>query len=725
MNNINKKQINIKKILIIILSILLLQNIITITIQATQTPGVIYEDTLHIEYRNITVYAPAVGQTSQGYVGVISTITVTIQSNGSGRVFVDTLPLAQIDMQGSARLAVKVASSIVKADDTSMLNPDEYDYFFVIRTSAPIIGGPSGGGILTVAVISLLQEWDMDEQTVMTGMINPDASIGPVGGIIRKIDAAASVGARRFLIPYGQDTYTETVYETVQTQWGTQIVTQQVTRSVYEYAQDNYGMEVIEVEDIYDVILYYTGNEIQQLESSESISTEQYIDSMKPLATTLLTNAEQTLQNATETFHVTSIPNQFPTYYRNRVTDHLNTANDAFTSSQNWFEKGTYYTSTSKSFQSLINTNFVLLACNYFSSEDPEEFLQETLRAAKESYKNQSGNAKNATINGAITLQCVGAAQKRATDAGDYLSSAEKSIRDNEAFTALYQIAFANQRTESIGWWLGLSHNFNDTGNFSDAALDRLSNEYIQDAQQAITYTGVILKEIGRSSNLLASAQTMLDSAKKDYDNQYYAAALFEALEALSKANLALELVNLDSQDQIQQKINRANESANAGISESRAIGIEPILAVSYYEFAESLIEEDSVENALFYYKYSYLITGVLRLSGEYGDRSSRFVGIPPVQTRSLRLNISNIGGVFLTLLTFGIIGGIIIGVLVGLLFSYPKKKRTSPPSPKQERIYQEYDVYPSKYQESPLQAEHYSYDTLPHTIHDFYKKQK
>ncbi|MFO8077579.1 MAG: hypothetical protein R6U21_02910, partial [Thermoplasmatota archaeon] len=98
---------------------------------------------------------------------------------------------------------------------------------------------------------------------------------------------------------------------------------------------------------------------------------------------------------------------------------------------------------------------------------------------------------------------------------------------------------------------------------------------------------------------------------------------------------------------------------------------------------------------------------------------------IPPVQSRSMRLNFNNISGFFLLLLTFGIIGGIVIGVLIGLLFSYPKKKITSIPSPKQEKIYPEYTVYPSKFNESNLQAEQYSRDTLPHTIHDFYKKQK
>jgi len=712
-----------KTIILCILTILIIQTTVISTIQSTQIPGTIYEDSFNVNYRNVTIYAPAVGETEQGYIGVISTITVTLQNNGSGRVFVDTLPLAQIDMQGSARLAVKVAASIVKSDGSCSIDPDSYDYFFVIRTESPIIGGPSAGGIMTAAVVSLIERWTMDENTVMTGMINPDGSIGPVGGIVKKIDAAASVGADRFLILEGQDTYTETVYETVRTQWGIQTIAQQVTRNVSDYAMNNYGIEVAEVLDINDVLLYYTGNIIESETSSNNISTEQYLDSMKPLAATLLSKANSTLQNATEAFDSTTIPNRFPTYYRNRVTDYLNAADDAFTSSKNWFDDGLYYTSTSKSFQSLINANFVKLACDYFSSENPDEYIQSILKDVQEFYKNQSGIAKNSSVSGAISLQCVGAAQKRATEAGEYLASAQSAINQDEAFTALYQIAFANQRTESIGWWLGLSSYFIDSGNFSDDQLESISNDYIQDAQQSITYSGVILDEIGTSSSLLTEAESMLASAEIDYDNEYYAAALFEALEALSKANLALELVDVTSQDKIEQRIERANESANIGISESRAKGIEPLLAVSYYEYAESLIDEN-VENALYYYKYADLITGVLTLSSSCGDRTSRYVGIPEIKAASWNFDLNNLNGFFIMLITFCIIGGLVFGFVIGYLSKSGIKQKPSMTNNIQKDKPYIQSSHPSFEQES-FKKDYRSFDNLPQTLNDFYKKQK
>ena len=38
---------------------------------------------------------------------------------------------------------------------------------------------------------------------MMTGMINPDGTVGPVGGILEKIMGANSKGIKVFLIPSG------------------------------------------------------------------------------------------------------------------------------------------------------------------------------------------------------------------------------------------------------------------------------------------------------------------------------------------------------------------------------------------------------------------------------------------------------------------------------------------------------------------------------------------
>ncbi len=661
--------------LIIVVSVLLFCPSVSMLSSAGKT-GEISVGTISLAYRNVTMYAPAVAQTDNGYVGVISTITVTIQDNGNGRVFVDTLPLTQIDMQGSARLAVKVASVLVKNDNTTSIDPSQYDYFFVVRTSSPVIGGPSAGAVMTVAAIALLENWSIDNSTVMTGMIDPDGSVGPIGGIPYKIDAANSVGARRFLIPKGQMTYTETVTDTTVSNGRTQIVTYPVTRNVSEYAMTNYGIEVAEVEDVNDALLYMTGHVFFTPQADGQISTEQYRESMEPIASMLLTRSRASYQNATSVFDNSSIPNYYPFYYKNQITDIYNEAKTNLQQSENWFDQELFYTSTSKSFQSLISSRFVSYACGYFNSTDEKQYVQSLLTEATDLHGNRSNDAKNAEIVGMISLQCVGAAQTRVFEAQTYLDDAQSSISKNDYLTALYKIAFAVERSESVGWWLRIGLQFNDTNDINASSLSTLTEEYIDDAQQAITYSGVILDEVGQSSQYLTDAETFLSSARSEQTAGYPAAALFKSLEALVNANLALELVDSSTKD----RIDRARERASISIGASRARGIEPVLAVSYYEYAQSLANESSFDSAIVYYKYSDLIAGALRLTTSVsGSQSSRYLGVPEFQSRSWW---SGIFASLVLVLLFFLLGGLTgfgIGLIIWGLSSKQKKNKYFP----------------------------------------------
>jgi uncharacterized protein len=655
--------------------------------------GEISEGNVSLEYRNVTVYAPAVSQLGTGYIGVISTITVSIQENGSGRVFVDTLPLTDVDMQGSARLAVKVASALVSSDMRPHLEPRNCDFFFVVRTTSPMIGGPSAGAIMTIAVISLLENWTLNNNTVMTGMINPDGSIGPIGGIPYKIDAAHSVGATRFLIPKGQMTYTEMVTERQVINGITWENTYPVTRNVSEYAQTNYNMKVVEVEDINDALLYFTGWTFPVTESPDKITTGDYITAMKPLATSLLKEAKELYQNASHLFNITTIPNRYPDYYKNQVTDYLNTANDRLLESINWYDKEVYYTSTSKSFQSLINSHFVSYICQYFASDSQKAFVQSLLNQTMQSYTNKSEVAKKASINGMVTLQCVGAAQQRVNEAASYLSQANTSFQNNDYFTALYNIAYAQERSESVHWWLNISTPFNDTGEINTSMINTLAEEYLDDAQQAIVYSDIIIQEMGKTSNYLNDAKDLLDTARSENEKGYSAAALFGADESLVKANLALELVDGVTSE----KVERTRERASASITASRNQGIEPILAVSYYEYGQSLANESSLDIAVVYYKDADLIAGALRFTTPYGVQSSRYVGIP-VNNPIISWNYGPYRyiGFFILFALIGGIGGLGLGLLIAVLFGQKKPKE-----------------------------QFFSKNSTPRSIEDYYKKQK
>jgi len=581
------------------------------------------EGKLTIFYRSVSVYAPAVAMTREGLIGVVSTITVTVQNGTgcSGRVFVETYPLTQIDMQGSARLAVMVAGTLTGIDVS------KYDFFFVVKTDSPIIGGPSAGAIMTIATIAALEGWKLDDETMMTGMINPDGSIGPVGGIKEKIDAAHSVGARRFLIPKGQKFVYELQTKTINVGGIIEIVQKPVYINVVEYAREKYGMEVIEVENINDALLYFTGHTFEVPSTNESIITENYSATMKPLAASLLKEASENYNESAEMFNLSKyhIPNTFFHPYRNQISNALFNAKSSLEKAKEAYMSNLFYSSTSKAFQSLIYSRFVKYAVEYFTSQSGDQYIADLMSSTEDFVSKKSTEAKIATVKGLISLQSVGAAQKRAFEAEDYLEKGRENYRKGDILEALYYLAFTVERSRSVEWWLNLSKAFEEKGKVNNSVLKDVAERYLNLAIQANTYSQIILQEAQKSSSLLEDAQSLLEDAREEIDN-YPAASLFSSLESLTKANLALELISGASKD----KLDRARNRSAVAISDSRKAGIEPFMAVSYFEYAENL-KKESIKDAIVYYKYAQMIAGALQFMVSPPSRKqSRFVGVPP-----------------------------------------------------------------------------------------------
>ena len=106
------------------------------------------------------------------------------------------------------------------------------------------IDGPSAGGLLTVAVVAAARGDQVRADTTMTGTINPDGMIGPVGGLVHKIRGAARAGKKTVLVPAGltreYDPQTKKVVDLIR-----------LGREL--------GVEVRTVGDIYDAYRQLTG----------------------------------------------------------------------------------------------------------------------------------------------------------------------------------------------------------------------------------------------------------------------------------------------------------------------------------------------------------------------------------------------------------------------------------------------------------------------------------
>ncbi|MEM1817067.1 MAG: S16 family serine protease [Desulfurococcaceae archaeon] len=201
------------------------------------------------EVKSATIYAPAVSSSGQG---VLSKITLAVAYPGSGRVFFSALPYTEVETQGAARLAAYIASLVAKVEFS------KYDYYVLVESTVPLIGGPSAGGLMTVGFTALLLNFTLNDAVTMTGMINPDGTIGPVGGLKEKLEAAANKGIRTFLIPAGQRVYSYPVYEEYRR--GVFIIrrTRYVSVDLVEYGK-GLGVDVVEVYSVGEALYYFTG----------------------------------------------------------------------------------------------------------------------------------------------------------------------------------------------------------------------------------------------------------------------------------------------------------------------------------------------------------------------------------------------------------------------------------------------------------------------------------
>jgi uncharacterized protein len=431
-----------------------------------------------------------------------------------------------------------------------------------------------------------------------------------------------------------------------------------------------------------------------------------------------LYDAQEAYKNASSKFENSTIPNNFPYYYRIEVKNRLALAEEHLEMSEFQYNENRYYTSTSRSFQSLIYSRYVTYSCDFFDSED-DNYFKNLLSEVESYYLYANEDAKNAEVTGFISLQSVGSAQTRASEAKIYLENAKNLYEASNPYTYfdvpefLYNLAFVVERSNSIGWWIKIGKSFNEIGKLDSDYLENLALEYIEEAQLAVLYSGIILSELGSTSSYLSNAENLLESARDNLEKGYPAASLFEALEATVRANLAIEIIGTEPED----KIDLAKEQAGIKISNSRSQGIEPILAVSYYEYAESLTNKTDYETALINYKFSGMIAGALGFTNiSTSTAESRYVGRIDI-IRPERTNIFQGFFFVLILCILACIAGIGLGLIFGGLFFGKEKVEKKSIIPKSN----EYNIY----KEKPPQQPEFSTGDLPRSIKDYYKKNK
>ena len=188
------------------------------------------------------------------YQGTVMNIKVDIR-DGTGLVLVNTETPTGVDFQTSAKTAVKVAQEYTS---TSL---SKKDIIFSITSKneneLQAVDGPSAGMAMTVLLVMEIQDKPINDKILLTGTIQPDGTIGPIGGVAEKADAAGKYGAKTFIVPKGQAV--TMVQECQESREGPFLykTCKSEAKQLSPMTEEKYGMKVVEATNLKSVLDYF------------------------------------------------------------------------------------------------------------------------------------------------------------------------------------------------------------------------------------------------------------------------------------------------------------------------------------------------------------------------------------------------------------------------------------------------------------------------------------
>ncbi|RLF65303.1 MAG: hypothetical protein DRN30_04215 [Thermoplasmata archaeon] len=546
----------------ITLSVLLLSIVLFSAVTTSHVILVKGSDDVYFS-NEVIIPIPAVAQTKDRSFGVISYLSVKVV-RGSGHVYIETWPLAEVDMQASARIAARIAFDIAsKYKDLGSFY--DWDYLYSIKSDSPIIGGPSAGAAMTIATVGALLGLKPKSGIVITGMINPDGTIGAVGGILEKIDAAASINATTFLVPYGQLYVNKTVMEKYTIGPFVYYRSKTVTVDVKRYAYEKYGIQVHEVLTIYDALHYFFENlsiepTIDYLQLYKSSLDFYYVN-------TFLENAsEMTLYYTKEYFNKTL--SQMDSLSKTLYRDEINKIQRLIDSAEDLIGEHLYYSALSILFQANTTITCLYNVLNYRTEGDKYiemliKDLNNTLNVLKDILR------KDNLTDGMI------AAQIRVIDVMDSLERAGEYYKEGDTYNALEELSYAQERLKTVFLWMNFSSSI-----FSAKILKEAFDDEISFATLLYAY---IYSMYG--SNYASQVLKYIELSEKAYSIGFYGGAYLYALEARAHAESFLDLLGI-SHDDLLNKIAYVRFETMKNIEDSMNKSISPLLSLAYFEYS-------------------------------------------------------------------------------------------------------------------------------------------
>lgn len=515
----------------------------------------------------------AVSEATQ--LGSAADLTLKTQT-GAGGVYMETSPLTKLDTQLSTRFAQQIACDFLDKACTNI------DFFYTVRSDATIIGGPSAGAAIAALTVAIVDDLDVNQSVAVTGTINVGGLIGPVAGIIGKIDAAKSAGVTKVLIPKGtryepkpEHTYNELLTNTTALFYTFDNETEQYEIDLLAYGKQ-VGVEVKEVATLQEAMEELTGKRYA-VNEEEIIPEEWY-------TTTMATIAQDLCQRKSDIFQQLEQQEESNTTIQEEI---LNITRNA----ENATAYGQYYVAASTCFGGNIYLQSLLLQKEQMNETQFSTRLV-ALNATLVTLQETIDAKKLETI---TDLQTYLVVNERLDEARQTLAEASVLLTFQTTPLGLEdELAYAIERLYSAQSWMTFFGTQGKKLKLDEEALADSCTRKLAEAQERYQYVKLITEDP------LQKIVSSLDTAYLESKKQNYIVCLDMASRAKANLDILLSLIGLRNEETMAVLVEERVRLVKQIINKQQDKGYFPMLGYSYYEYA-AFLKEEQLYSALIY----------------------------------------------------------------------------------------------------------------------------
>ncbi len=572
----------------------------------------------------------AVQETSEGLNGSQADIFLELKE-GSGRVFLETTPVTKMDTQISTRFAKEIACKHFK------LNCNKHDFIYTIRATAPIIGGPSAGAAISALTTIAVLDLNYDKSVTITGTINSGGTIGPVGGVKEKLEAASETGLTKVMVAKGSgiqhpiivnenndENISDNNSNTNDKNNSENDNNENISIDIFNltsYGKENLSLEVIEVLDLDEVVFQLTGVDLNNHEFSITEDKE-YTRIMKSLQNALCQRTEKI---------VVESANQ-GIYPDKNLSKYLAERRE---STVNSTIKSDYYSAASFCF----GTN-IRLKEHYYKHKKPNPIVVKRLFSEltkKADYlTNNISEKKIETISDLQTMMVV---KERINDVHEQINKYNQSHDKLENSYNL--LAYGEERLFSAISWMQFFSMDGKKFIVDEKNLKGSCFQKIAESEERFQYVNLFISPLHT-----IGINKKITNARKAVEDKNYELCLITASQAKADANTILSSLGVGD-DNINEFITAKQKAVERVIFENSQENIFPILGYSYYRYADAL-KGSQKYTAMLYLEYALEISD---LSIYFPEEKSFLESPPQIKEEMLYLLEGFLLGVLVTLI--------------------------------------------------------------------------